>query len=116
MIPGSEVPNHTYGHGRIDALEAVNRALSMIVANEELENAHSVEVFPNPFSQEIIILRKGQIEAATLDLFNGQGQLIRSLVLSAERTVVSLPDIPSGVYWYRMRTEGEVQKGTLIKQ
>jgi subtilisin family serine protease len=119
-IDGEDVPNNTYGYGRIDVLAAVEMALEMTVSdtdNPALANA--LEVAPNPFTSAINFSFEQNLGAATLEIYSVSGQLIRSdkLTISAGDTYsFDLNGTVSGVYFYAVRyAEGTIE-GKVIKQ
>ncbi len=50
---GSAVPNNTYGYGLLDALGAVEAALSFTVSTDKARAGSSVTLFPNPASDRV---------------------------------------------------------------
>lgn len=116
-IPGSQVPNHTYGHGNVDALAAVKEALNP-TAIEELEQSTFAAVYPNPF-QDQLILEFGALRGTVqLELYNAMGQIIVSKSWqqqAAQSQQVSLPALPAGIYSYRILYKNQVQSGRLVK-
>ena len=119
-IDGEAIPNNTYGYGRIDVLAAVEMALEMIISdtdNPALANA--LEVAPNPFTKSINFSFEQNLGAATLNIYNVSGQLIRSTqrTISAGDTYsFDLVDAASGVYFYAIRSAEGTLEGKVIKQ
>lgn len=74
-IPGTSVPNNTYGYGRIDVLAAVNKAL--LTTNTTQTNLQSnIKVFPNPV-KDILYLDCNEIWGSVkLEVFDLTGKLI----------------------------------------
>ncbi len=111
----TQAPNNTYGFGRVDALAAVEEALSLIVNPTSTVEDMEVKVFPNPFSSILTFQQtngSGPIALEILDL-NGRLLMKRGLEGSA---VVNLSDYPSGVYFYRILQNGKVQRGKVVKR
>ena len=64
---------------------------------------NSVQVFPNPASDEISIQSSELVEKSTLDMFDMQGKRLKTTpLISGERNVISLIDIAEGVYSLRI--------------
>ncbi len=114
-ISGMEVPNHTYGYGRIDALAAVNAALELVDV-EPLTISYESYVFPNPFSNQLNI-EFGQAEkGATFELYNASGQLIlRESWDEIRFHNIQTANLPSGVYVYRIENGAQISTGKLVK-
>ena len=114
-VPGTNVPNNTYGYGRIDALAAVNLALG-ITNTDDLTTETSIHVYPNPFMDNLNIEFPGTAEQATIRLYNSNGQLITQQTLqSVERQTINTANLPSGVYFYQVEWDGEIENGKIVK-
>jgi subtilisin family serine protease len=117
-ISGAQVPNHTYGYGRVDALAAVEKALSLIV-NPTGEVAPVVaRTFPNPFDNQVFVEMKnaeGDVQAAFFDAagrlvfqqkWNAAGQTVRAFDFTGQ---------PSGVYFFKISNRAGVWQGRVVK-
>ena len=113
-FPGMAIPNATYGYGRIDVLAAVERAMQ-VVANEEAY-LQEWRIFPNPTRGQVWINLPMLEEEASLDLFNTEGKLLRTLTLNAGLQSIDVGALPAGIYAYRLRTKSGEKTGKLIKQ
>ncbi len=118
-IPGSEVPNNTFGYGRIDAVAAVEAALTVTsVANVPSENA-LVSASPNPFSETTTLNFLGIEGEAQVRLFNAAGQELWTQKLHIDQGQnLTLPLIQqvAGLYFYQVEAAGQHFQGKLIKQ
>jgi subtilisin family serine protease len=118
-IPGLQVPNNTYGYGRIDALAAVNAALALIPVNTNQERLKQlVNVYPNPADKQLILDFQNASGKLNFELFGLQGQLMQSHQWNSQGHVVYQVDIsndPSGIYFYRISMNGNTIVGKLIK-
>lgn len=90
--------------------------------NEEADRRSSVQAYPNPFTNltylAYSVLQKSKVQ---LSLFDTQGQLISKLVDEVQqpgtyRIPVSGVQIPSGTYYYKLSSGGNMQVGKLVKQ
>ncbi len=115
ITPGSSVPNNTYGHGRIDALAAVELAL-LATPTEELFAA-PISVYPNPFTNELHF-DLGEIAGrSSVEIFNATGQLV--LKARFEGTgihTLSLSELSNGIYFYHLKNGDQVMRGKVVKE
>jgi len=119
-VPGTEVPNNSYGYGRIDALAAVEAALNLLTATEETSRETSfVKIYPNPFTGLVNFESKNLTGEATIELFDVNGKLIRRKVWMAtsdSSIQFSLEDLPGGIYFYKIIQKEKMMQGKLVKQ
>lgn len=118
-VLGSAIPNNTYGHGRIDALSAVLQGLKYKPsAIKSVDNQTVVQVYPNPFSSEISFYTEGVTGDVVVQIFNANGQNIFSKkenFSTKNRLTVSLPHVPTGVYFYTIQNEKVNLTGKIVK-
>jgi len=120
-IPGTQVPNHTYGYGRVDALAAVEAAIALIPpppsATHE-ESRLSVKVYPNPVDNQLFIETKNAVGEIQVQLFDINGKLIIERSWSAgyhSKTSLDLTGKLAGVYFYRIINGMEIRQGIVVK-
>ncbi len=113
--PGTAVPNNTYGHGRIDALAAVQLAL-MTTPTEELFSS-PINVYPNPFTNELHF-DLGEITGLTsVELFNATGQLtLKSTFEGTGIHQLNLSDLSTGIYFYHLKNGNRVMRGKVVRK
>ncbi len=118
-VSGSAIPNNTYGYGRIDALSAVLEGLKYKPsAIKNIDNQSIVQVYPNPFSTEITFYTEGVSGDVLIQIFNINGQNVFSKKENfnlKNRTTVSLPNVPSGIYFYVIQNEKINLTGKIVK-
>ncbi len=119
-IPGSEVPNNTYGYGRINALAAVQQAMLYTAATEEnASGSDELRVLPNPFGDELELQLPAFKGSAVFQLYNLQGQSVLEtpIAASAERKMLlPVSHLPKGIYFYTLKTtNARIYTGKLIK-
>ncbi len=115
---GNARPNHAYGWGRVDALAAVNAALSVGTANPTAE-APGVQVSPNPATDETVFFLENFKGNTTLEIFAANGQRVVNehfIPQNRELHQVSLRNVPTGIYLYRIESESGTVSGKLVKQ
>ncbi len=116
-IPGTEVPNHTYGFGRVDALAAVEEAISLIVPNRVGEGSPvAVRVFPNPVGGQLQVEVKNAGSEIRLELFDLEGRLLLQRIWNGASTTIDFAEKPAGIYFYRILLGQEVVQGKVVKE
>jgi serine protease AprX len=117
-IPGTSIPNNTYGYGSIDVLSAIQKALLSSEDSKDL-TAQSVWVFPNP-ARERLHLRLVQWEGdADVMIYNSLGQLVQSYEWenpAAEVQTVDLQDLAAGLYFYQLVGNRQKVSGEFVKR
>jgi serine protease AprX len=112
-------PNHSYGWGRIDALAAVNEALTFVIpTTSPFEVAFEARLLENPVNDALIFEIKNLPNEGVLEIFNGEGKLIESQLLKATTLDVhriSGKDMNSGVYFWKINAGNTVVSGKLVK-
>ena len=118
-ISGLDVPNHTYGFGRVDALAAVQEALTLVNAGEPSLNEKLVNVSPNPFDQELLVRFKALKGKVVFELYNASGQRVLrndlELQGDAEEKRIRTGNLPSGVYLYKVISGKRTFGGKVLK-
>lgn len=115
--PGSEIPNNTYGFGRVDALAAVETAIDL-VNTETIVSDPIVHVFPNPVDDQLMIkfdIYQGDLYFELLDM---QGKTYHTQKWNSGNPVIGTVDtshFPAGMYVYLVRSEGLLQAGKIVK-
>jgi subtilisin family serine protease len=118
-IPGSEVPNHTYGFGRVDALAAVEAALALVETSiGDLDVSSTIKVYPNPFKDKLIIsLQETSVPGSVL-LADMQGRvLVKQQWKESGPSVYELDveNLPSGFYLYKISAGDAMVHGKIVK-
>jgi hypothetical protein len=118
-LPGSSIPNNTYGYGRIDALAAVEAALALIETGIEGETAtHPIDVYPNPFRDNVIVSLTQIQGEVTIEFFNLAGRRVMKEKTNGNpysTCVIDMTGQEPGMYIYRVYTEHYVSSGKVIK-
>ena len=116
-IAGTEVPNNTYGHGRIDALAAVQLALT-ITSDKTVFTNPFVKAYPNPARQSVTFELQNMGGKNTLEIFDVSGKrLVLTQFEGGEHYIetISLNGLPGGIYFYKITNDENSFDGKLVK-
>jgi hypothetical protein len=118
-VSGSFIPNNTYGYGRVDALAAVEEALSLIETSTGDDSpVFALKVYPNPFSDQLIFSLEDIPQDIRIEVFDAQGRIIYHEKLERQEQIlhrINMRNQPAGIYFYRVFTNVGVQQGRVIK-
>jgi subtilisin family serine protease len=112
--------NNSYGHGRINALDAVKMAVSMNHTFTQGESGSKFLVFPNPAADHLFIkdlfIRSSQVDLEIIDLQGRRVRMKQKVALVNGVCKVPLSEISSGLYLYRISSDEDVQSGQIMIQ
>ena len=118
-IPGETIPNHTYGYGRIDALAAVELALTVFIeSTDEAEEELHIRVFPNP-TKDMISLDTKEIQgnySFTLFSIDGAELLSYQNHSFGGSQQIDLQAFTPGIYIGKIKSEKGEQTVKIVKQ
>ena len=118
-VPGSSVPNNTYGFGRVDALAAVEAARALIPSG--IEDHHvlaNINVYPNPVKDQLIIEMQQAAGKVSLEILDLQGRNLWQQHWYSNGFMIQHVDVsqmPAGFYVYRISTGGHFFQGKVVK-
>lgn len=78
------------------------------------ENAHVSRIYPNPASDKLNVVCSSNI--SELKIYNMVGAMVYSLSGCGNNAVVSLADMPNGVYFIQLTTNGTVETHRFVKE
>ena len=103
---GPGQPSVTNVHFKVDGDSAV------VSGVEDLDAEIFVKILPNPVSD---VLWVESAETLQLSLLNAQGQAVRQLLSTDQRTPVAMADLPAGVYFLTVRTGSATRTLKVVK-
>ncbi|MBO7277468.1 MAG: S8 family peptidase [Bacteroidales bacterium] len=106
------VPNYVWGYGKIDAHQAVKKAVQM-VGLDELQIENNVVLFPNPVKNTLFI-DANQQDYELISLTDMSGRVIMDLQGKKDR--LNLSNLNSGVYLLQMKLDSKILSFRVIKQ
>ena len=110
-ISGGSYPNPVYGYGRIDALAAVKKALSVTSINESVDP--TIQIYPLAGHQQLYISTEFGKDIFTLTLFDIYGREIMNNQVDQSNSSINLPSLPNGMYIYTLANKEKMTKGIL---
>ena len=93
----------------IDSYDYSNTTYDCKDGIEEYALENEINLYPNPSTDNLIIECP---EQSTVEILNIQGQILKMIVKSGNKTVIDVSSFPSGVYIVEVRTE----KGMAVKK
>ncbi|OPZ97218.1 MAG: hypothetical protein BWY70_01557 [Bacteroidetes bacterium ADurb.Bin408] len=121
--PGTHTYTASFIVGQCNASNTPNTIVGSVGVEENICNYTNVqgidysdnalEIYPNPASKNFII---ETLENGTLEIFNIEGQLVKTIYLSAPKTSVDVSYLPNGVYAIEVKSAKGVVVKKLIKQ
>ena len=85
-------------------------------AIEETSNMLDIIVYPNPSTDYVVIEVPTEVEKVVLTLYNSKGQLVYIQNNVINKEFISLSDLPSGVYLYKVNAGASERSGKIVKQ
>ncbi len=107
-----QVPNYIWGYGKVDAHQAVKKAVQL-VGLDEMQVEHNVTLFPNPVRNTLFIDANHQ-NYELISLTDLSGRIIMDL--SGKKDKINLSNLKSGVYLLQMKLDSKVLNFKVIKQ
>jgi O-glycosyl hydrolase len=75
--------------------------------------ANAIQIFPNPVTDKLIIQ---SAQKAIIEIFNVQGQLVKSIASNGNKTNIDVSDLSSGVYVVQVKTKSGVVMMKVVKE
>ena len=106
------VSHQTYGEKFCETEFTVNVKEKPAVGVEDTSN-DIISIYPNPATNYIYVNTEVN---AQIDIFNIDGQLVKSINISSSKEPINIQDLTAGNYLVRITTEKEVLSSRLIKK
>ena len=115
---GLAYPNNTYGYGRVDALAAVLRALTVGTAAVPPVSPFEVTLVQNPVADRLHFRVARAAEPVSIALYSADGRLIQaySPVFTPGDVFLPLPNLQPGVYFWKATGGPYVRSGRCIRR
>jgi hypothetical protein len=117
-FPGADVPNTTFGWGRIDALEAVKMALEFTSSTNDVKAETQILCFPNPGSGIFHFTSSNpEVRFTEIRIFDYQSRQVfasKEDIPVVQRSL-DLSHLPAGMYFFKMSGSKFSYSGKLIK-
>ncbi len=88
-----------------------NNSYPGVPPNSVKENANSttIQVYPNPFSNEIVVNCKAGLHLAPYAIYNSLGMLVSQGNLEGERSILSLEKLAAGLYTLTIEGQNSIK-------
>lgn len=103
-----------WGHGKVDALKAVNAAYDKLGIEEASQIRPALVVYPNPTSNKVTILT-GSNKPQKMELFSADGRCIMQQTISGEQTI-DVSTLSRGIYFVQIRDRAGIRTQKLAVQ
>jgi serine protease AprX len=103
-------PTDQFGYGIPDFQLALANALSVT------ENSSAkFLLYPNPAHESVYVSFPNEMQHATVVLYNSLGQNILEKSITVSDASISVADLNSGIYFYKIQSDSFTQSGKIIK-
>lgn len=86
-----------------------------ILGIDDIENTSITNIFPNPSSAQTTLRVNKILKDATLSISNSLGQQVKQIDnINGETVTLSRDNLPSGVYYIRLKDQSKIYTGKLI--
>ncbi|MBP5548434.1 MAG: S8 family peptidase [Bacteroidales bacterium] len=102
-----------WGHGKVDALHAVNAAYDLLSVEEASNITPRLVAFPNPTRDNVTVLT-GSNKPEQMELFSSDGRKILQQTVSGQATI-DISTLPRGVYFLRVHDITGIRTAKVVK-
>ncbi|MGL2967226.1 S8 family serine peptidase [Flavobacterium sp. XGLA_31] len=103
-------PTNQYGYGIPDFQLALNTALSV----NDISKSRFL-VYPNPAQDFLTFSFPNDLDEVQVSFYNDLGQIVLEQSVQKTNQMVSLEQLSSGIYLYKIKSQSFVQTGKIIK-
>ncbi len=88
------------------------------ISVNEIDNELNVEIFPNPFSDQLLVSLPSELINPTFKVYSISGQILFDEILSEKINQLKLDNLSKGIYFIHISESGSEKffKGKLVKQ
>ncbi|WP_299440128.1 T9SS type A sorting domain-containing protein [uncultured Aquimarina sp.] len=104
-LPGKQLTNDTYD----------SSGASLNIINTEEETLNTLNLYPNP-ANDYFIVRGLDVTIADISIVDTNGKLIQQIMDHNLEDIINVSQLPTGVYFVQVRTEGIQKNYKLIHQ
>jgi len=106
-----------FGSNGCSALATVTQSVSLCTGIDAIENKNEfVKIYPNPFSNEIVVLLNYIDEDTEISIYNSTGQLVYKVNPGQINSTLKLEYLPAGIYFLNISNKQQMQMVKLIKE
>ena len=104
-----------FGHGKVNAYQAILRALNSVGVSNFENHEDVYTVFPNPTSDKIYISTPNSDASTTAFLYDMNGRLLNKIVVNQGVNVIDMGNRPNGCYLLKIANSHYSQTEKIIK-
>ncbi|MDR2009342.1 MAG: T9SS type A sorting domain-containing protein [Bacteroidales bacterium] len=82
----------------------------------ENTNVAKIEVYPNPAKEQLKISIADNLKIITVEISDVQGQLLNTIKLNNDKTIVNISSLPAGIYFVKIVTDKTTEIKKIIVQ
>lgn len=84
--------------------------VSNIVTAKIWDNSDEIQLFPNPTAEKlnIVLPNLNSQESIPIEIWNVQGQIVKTILLTDKQTEISVEELKGQVYWVRLFLENRI--------
>lgn len=109
-----------FSNGKVYVSDFTNNRIRLLSPNttdigEYLEE-NSINIYPNPASNLIIIENKGRTKECSMIILNIKGQECWRQNLAKHQTEINISDLPGGIYFVKLISDSVVETRKIVKE
>jgi minor extracellular serine protease Vpr len=109
-------PNTQWGYGKLDALAAIEEVVPMVDTRDIQEDRSGLSLRPNPAGDYVEIITPGMLPSgAQVELYASNGIMVKEFFLENQK-IISLEELPKGIYLLRVNSGSEIWTEKLVKK
>ncbi|MBL7883688.1 MAG: S8 family peptidase, partial [Bacteroidia bacterium] len=107
---GINLPNNTWGYGKVDAFTTLTGCITTSINNEQSNNEHQLIIYPNPSNNEVnfnlSFVELNSNDKLELNIYNTIGKIVKSI--KATNTIITINNLlPAGIYHCELLLNGK---------